>query len=332
MIRPFDALAGEAVSLRPIVRALGGDLYARGRRANVPAPGHSRHDRSVSLLLQDGRVLVHTFNGTDWRAVLADLRARGLVDALGVPASGGISRGDARDDPTRPARLAVARRLWCEAAPIGGTLSARHARLRGVARALPEALRHHPAAPLAVYTPGRHVRPALVAAIVGPLGDLQAVELTYLAANGQRASGLRLPRKTVGLVPPGSAVHLDPPGPVLLVGEGVFTTLSASELFGLPGWALTSTRNLRAWSPPDGVRCVLIAADRGRDGERSAEILRRRLARAGLAAAVRLPPLPHGDWNDAAQAGRGGRRESLEAGRGGARLTGEDGPRPGAGA
>ena len=53
----------------------------------------------------------------------------------------------------------------------------------------------------------------------------------------------------------------------MLVGEGVFTTLSATERFGLPGWALLSTRNLRAWSPPEGVRSILIAADRGKDGE-----------------------------------------------------------------
>ncbi len=317
MIRQFDAVYGEALSLRPIVRALGGDLYAGGRRANVPAPGHSRHDRSVSLLLRDGRVVVHTFNGTDWRAVLADLRARGLVDAIGAPTGGGGRSGHANDDPGRPSRLAVARRLWCEARPIDGTLSARHARLRGIARALPQALRHHPAAPLAVYAPPRHVRPALVAAIVGPDGDLQAVELSYLAPNGRRADHLRLPRKTVGLVPPGSAVRLDPPGSDLLVGEGVFTTLSASEVFDLPAWALTSTRNLRAWSPPDGVRRVLIAADRGRDGERSARMLRDRLARAGVAATVRLPPAPHGDWNEAAQAGRvGGAKAWREGGEG----------------
>ena len=305
MTRHFDAPGAEALSLRPIVRALGGDLYAGGRRANVPAPGHSHHDRSVSLLLQGGRVVVHTFNGTDWQVVLADLRARGLVDALGAPAGGGGAGSGAADDPSRLARQAVARRLWGEARPIEGTLSARHARLRGIGRALPDALRHHPAAPLAVYKACRHMRPALVAAIVGPDGGLQAVELAYLAPNGQRASGLRLARKTVGLVPPGSAVRLDPLGSELLVGEGVFTTLSASEMFGLPGWALTSTRNLRAWSPPDGVRRVLIAADRGRDGERSAEILRRRLVDAGLVATISLPPRPYGDWNEAAQAGRG---------------------------
>ena len=40
------------MSLKPIVQALGGDLYDRGLRANIPAPGHSAADRSVSLLLR----------------------------------------------------------------------------------------------------------------------------------------------------------------------------------------------------------------------------------------------------------------------------------------
>jgi hypothetical protein len=93
-------------------------------------------------------------------------------------------------------------------------------------------------------------------------------------------------------------VRLDPAAEAMLVAEGVFTTLLATEWFGLPGWALLSTRSLRAWSPPDGVRSVLIAGDRGKDGEASAEVLRARLVEAGLAATVALPPAPYGDWNE----------------------------------
>jgi putative DNA primase/helicase len=122
--------------------------------------------------------------------------------------------------------------------------------------------------------------------------------VTYLAANGRRAEDLRLPRKTVGPAPGGCAVRLDEVADEMLVGEGVFTTLSASEWFGLPGWALMSTRNLRVWSPPPGVRSVLIAADRGKDGEASAEVLRARLAGDGIAVTVALPPAPFGDWNE----------------------------------
>ena len=73
------------MSLRPIVQALGGDLYDRGQRANIPAPGHSAADRSVSLLLKEGRIIVHTFGDGDWRAVLDQLRAEGLVDAHNAP-------------------------------------------------------------------------------------------------------------------------------------------------------------------------------------------------------------------------------------------------------
>ena len=42
-----------------------------------------------------------------------------------------------------------------------------------------------------------------------------------------------------------------------------------------------STRNLRVWTPPAGVRSVLIAADRGKDGEASADRLKQRLSRGG---------------------------------------------------
>ncbi len=122
--------------------------------------------------------------------------------------------------------------------------------------------------------------------------------MTYLAPNGRRAEDLRLSRKTVGPAPGGCAVRLDPVADEMLVGEGVFTTLSASEWFGLPAWALMSTRNLRVWSPPSGVRSVLIAADRGKDGEASAEVLRARLAGDGVAVTIALPPAPFGDWND----------------------------------
>jgi hypothetical protein len=295
--------------LKTIVRALGGDLYGGGRRANVPAPGHSRADRSVSLLLSGGRIVVHSFGGADWREVLDDLRARRLLDGLSAPETGGLERLPDLDAPLRRERLAVARGLWRGAGPVlPGTESARWLALRGIRAARPssDALRHHPAVPLSVYRPSDRTRPALLAAISDAEGALTAVEVTYLDASGRRAEGLRISRKTVGLVPPSSAVRLAPSGPHLLVGEGVFTTLSACERFGLPGWALLSTGNLRSWRPPEGVRRVLVAADRGGDGLRSAAVLAARLRAGRVPASVRPPPAPHEDWNDWAQALAGG--------------------------
>jgi putative DNA primase/helicase len=284
--------------LAGIVQVVGGDLYDRGRRAVVPGPGHSRADRSVSLLLVGDRVVVHSFAGDGWREVLDDLKARGLVDDAGRLAKGGSTTPDTAI-PSRPERIAVARTLWDTARPIAGTLSAVHLLGRAVRRAAPDALRHHPAVPAAVYA-GRGVRrPALVAAVRDVAGDLCAAELTYLAPNGATAA-IALPRKTVGCAPGGCAVRLDPSGETLLVGEGVFSCLSASDALGLPAWALRSVGNFARWGPPAGVRRVVIAADRGRVGETAARVLARRLRGLGLEACVRWPPAGYADWNEAA--------------------------------
>jgi putative DNA primase/helicase len=291
-----------AMSLRSIVRTLGGDLYDGGRRANIPAPGHSAADRSVSLLLQDDRVVVHTFGDGDWRLVLDHLRRLGLIDAANAPlsVSGATLRAGPAEARSALERRDAALRLWEAGRPIRRTSSERHCRLRGIKRDLPgpEALRHCAEAPVAAYRRSRYARPALLAGIQSADGRFTAVEVTYLAPNGRRAEDLRLPRKTVGPAPGGCAVRLDPVDDEMLVGEGVFTTLSASDWFGLPAWALLSTRNLRVWSPPAGVRSVLIAADRGKDGEASAEVLRVRLARDGVAVTIALPPALFGDWNE----------------------------------
>jgi hypothetical protein len=300
------------MSLDHIVKALGGELYDGGSRANIPAPGHSAADRSVSLLLKEGRVFVHTFSSqTDWRDVFDHLRQRGLIDEEKRPTGRGSAGGVAgsrrgRDAPaSNTVRLAAARRIWDEGRPIRGTLAERNCRLRHVKRSLPDAsvARFCSATPVAAYHGARHTRPALLMALQDGGGGFTAVEITYLAANGLRARTLKLSRKTVGPVPPNSAIRLDPAAPEMLVAEGVFTTLSATERFSLPSWALMSTRNLRTWIAPEGVRAVLIAADRGRDGEASAEILAGRLRTQGVRVRIEPPPAPHGDWNDWAQAG-----------------------------
>ena len=306
------------MSLHPIVAALGGDLYQGGRRANVPAPGHSQADRSVSLLLEGDRLVIHGFGAADWRAVRDHLLTLGLIDADGRVAGGGASLAafsTARPDPG--VRIEAARRLWAATIPIvDGDLCARHLRRRGIETppARLEDLRRHPGAPVSVFRDGGPTCPALVAAVRAPDGRLSAVELTYLDPDGRRARRLRLARKTVGLVPAGAAVRLAPPGLVLVVGEGVMTTLSASARFGLPGWALLSAGNLARWSTPATVRRVVIAADRGPAGEEAGARLRRRLRSQGVETCLRLPPHPFGDWNDAAEAVRKGGEE----GRGGA--------------
>jgi putative DNA primase/helicase len=187
------------MTLQHIVDALGGELYDGKMRASVPGPNHSAEDRSVSLLLQDGRVVVNTFGRTDWREVLDDLRKRNLIDRDNAPINAPGVRVTGRPSapaPTDRERLEAARRLWDAARPLGNSLAARHCRLRGPLPG-PEALRFLHDAPVSVYRPGRGRRPALLAGILNAAGVLVAVEVTYLAPNAKRAVDLHLPRKTV---------------------------------------------------------------------------------------------------------------------------------------
>jgi len=297
-------LAHTPTSLAALAAALGGETYAGGRSALVPAPGHSAQDRSVSLRLVDGRLLVHCFGGADWREVLDDLRDRGLIDAdnrLTGAVSGQRSERPPAPEPSRAERIAAAAGLWAEGAGVKpGDPAGRYLARRGVAEvgAGLASLRAHGAAPAGVYRRGGPYRPALLAGVRDPDGALTAVEVAYLDHLGRRSLSARPPRKLVGALPAGSAVRLTPPAQEMLVAEGVFTALSAMRRLALPGWALLSTSNLRRWTPPAGVRRVLIAADRGADGERSAAILLAALRTNGVAAEVALPPTGYGDWND----------------------------------
>lgn len=302
-------------SLRDIVSALGGDLHHGGGSAHVPAPGHSPGDRSVSLLLDGDRLVIHGFGAADWREVRAQLLGLGLIDAAGRLTGGAKRSSPGQAAPARPSphvRIAAARALWSEAFPlVEGDLCHRHLELRGVRlRSLPDDLRRHPRAPVSVFRRSRCTCPALVAAIRTSDGALSAVEIAYLGPDGRIARHLQLPRKMVGSAPAGVAVRLSSPDAEMVVGEGVATTLSAMARFDLPGWALLSAGNLARWSPPAGARRILIAGDRGRAGEAAAADLCGRLRAMGLATEVRLPPSPYGDWNEAAvleeEEGRGG--------------------------
>ncbi len=297
------------MSLADIVRVLGGELYGPAR-AMIPGPGHGADDRSVSLFVdRSGRLVVTSWGRSTWQEVLDDLRDRGFVDERKqLTGSGsGVGRQAAPFDLSHAEKTRAAERIWSLGVGLAGTLSERHARLRAITRPLPgqEALRHSASAPLRAYD-AADIRghPALLAALRTPLGDLTAVEVTFLDGSGRQSRRLRLSRKIIGWIPPGSAVRLDPAGAEMLVGEGVFTTLSATERFDLPGWALLSTSRLRTWRPPCGVRAVLVAGDNGAAGRRAAEVLVDRLKDEGLRAWSAFPAPAYGDFNDEEQATR----------------------------
>lgn len=280
--------------LERIVRACGGELYAGGRRALIPGPGHSRQDRSVSLYeTDDGRVLVHCFSPRDdWRAVAAWLQTHGLEQSARPPAF------DSAPTPARPEGLDRARAIWSEARPIEGTYAERYLALRAIPPAFQtsEALRFHPSA---TSLDDHRRRPALVAAIADAAGALQGVQVTLLSPTGAGKAAIATPRRVIGAMR-GGAVQLTTPGPALVVAEGVETALSAAAVFGVPAWAALSASNLAAFTPPVVVERLIIAADRDDTGLDAAETLATRLADR-LKVSIR-PPDNVEDWNAAAMA------------------------------
>ncbi len=308
------------MSLVQIVRATGGELYNGGRRASIPAPGHSKADRSASLVIgRTGRVVAFSFGGATAFDILDDLKSRGLVDSGGFPRHSGITLQQLQL-PSDGQKQTLAQDLWRSGLVLAETLSAKYLReYRGIARDLAgiKSVLHHPACRVSAYKPNsQFTRPALMSRIASPQGETTAVELTYLDPSGDRDAKLMLSRKTVGVVPPGSFVPLDDPKLELLVAEGVITALSASEHFDLPAHALLGIRNLRAFRPAPCVRSILIAADRGAEGEGAANALRETLLSLGLAVSVRLPPERFRDFNQMAQTARRSAKEEGE-GRGG---------------
>ena len=95
------------------------------------------------------------------------------------------------------------------------------------------------------------------------------------------------PRKALGRVH-GRAVRFGAPASgTLLVGEGIETVLSiVTALPDTVAAAALSAGSLGAFAPPAGINRLVIARDNDPEGERAAERLARRCARAGVDALV----------------------------------------------
>ena len=219
------------------------------------------------------------------RAALAEARAFLAMPAMPLPAD-----ADSYD------RTEAARRLWRRCRAIDGTHAEAYLRARHIHRCRFPALRFHPAL---FYRDGGGMRrlPALVAAVTGADGSVTGVHRTWLDPSRPAKAPVARPRKALGRVH-GLAVRFGDPAPAtLLVGEGIETVLSiVTALPDTIAAAALSAGSLGAFAPPPGVARLVVARDNDPDGERAAERLARRCARAGIAAQVIVPE--GDDFND----------------------------------
>ena len=270
-----------------------GDLDgARGRSLYVRLHGPGTPGKwTDAATAQHGDLLDlirHRTGAPTLRAALDEARA-----FLALPAAPASGDGDSYD------ATEAARRLWQGCRAIDGTHAEAFLHARGLARCRFAALRFHPALR---HRDGSTVRrlPALVAAVTGDDGTVGGVQRTWLDPRSPARADIAAPRKALGRVF-GRAVRF---GTVtadgrasLVVGEGIETVLSVvTAAPDITAAAALSAGSLGAFAPPPGVARLVIARDNDVEGERAAERLARRCARAGVAAAVIVPE--GNDFND----------------------------------
>lgn len=294
-------------NLREIVRQHGGDVYAGGNRALVPAPGHSRKDRGLSLrLVEGGRVIWAAFNDTTLRD--ADVRAYLGLEPGEVRQETPAERR-ARQEAERRERarkLAFCADVWKATEPAEGSPVARYLESRAILGPIPRALRFHPAAPLGYPWNAKDgappaTLPAMVAIATAEDGKSAAgLHCTFLAPDGSGKARLGNPRRMFGDLG-GGVVQLAPlpVGGALAVAEGVETALAYRDLKGVPCWAALSTAGLRRFTVPRGPARLVIAADSD-DGGEGLKAAHACAERATSRCAATIDPAPEGqDWNDA---------------------------------
>ena len=264
--------------------ARGRSLFVRLQGPGTPGKWTDAAEGSHGDLLD---LIRHRTAAPTLRAALDHARA-----FLALPASP-VTGDTAPYDATE-----AAHRLWRGCRAIDGTHAEAYLRARGLDRCRFPALRFHPELR---YREGSAVRrlPALVAAVTGDDGAVQGVHRTWLHPRRPAKADVVSPRKALGSVY-GLAVRFGLPADrvaPLLVGEGIETVLSlVTAVPEITAAAALSAGSLGSFSIPPACSGLVIARDNDPEGERAAQRLARRCARAGVTATVIVPE--GGDFND----------------------------------
>jgi hypothetical protein len=236
-----DGFAGDLASY---AKLLGGEVD--GDRILCPSPGKGKNDRSCYIRINsDGRPYIYDVEGPI-NAAYAFVYQR---LKLGPKASHDYAR--------------AALDIWSEALPATGTMVERYLCSRALTLAVPPCLRFHPSLR---YSRDQGSWPAMVAERSDVEGHVFAIHRTFLNHTGQGKANLNPPRKDLGKAM-GTAIRLSPVAEELMIGEGIETTLSAMQMYGLPGWAAGSAIAIRHLQLPDDVRSVILLVDNDPPGE-----------------------------------------------------------------
>ncbi|MFI0848874.1 toprim domain-containing protein [Mesorhizobium sp. IMUNJ 23232] len=295
-----------------LAQILQGDAIANNR-VLAPGPGHSRSDRSMSVLLdplaRDGFV-VSSFAGDHWR------QCRHYIhDRLGLPAPaldlGGVARFRAvllSPPALEPKTIALAARIWEQAGPIEGTAVARYLRQRGI-RLLDDllggrVLRFHPQCPFRIKDSDVIRLPAMLAVMRDVHTDeFRGIHRTALAAGGEGKaimSDHANPKRMLGVARNASAKlsHHEDVIEGLHIAEGIETSLACMSMGFRPVWATLSSGGMAHLPVLSGVEALTIFADNDAAGLKAAQACSERWVAAGKEVTTIVPKDRQSDFAD----------------------------------
>ena len=181
--------------------------------------------------------------------------------------------------------------IWAAATPIEDTPAHAYLRSRGITMKLPHTLRF---ARLR-YPQETDRRPALVAAVCAPGGDLTGIQRTFLTEDGRKADvpevKLSLGRVAGGSIQIGGAVAS------LVVTEGLEDGLTLAQALGRSVWVSAGTSMLPRMELADVTRAVVIGADGDAPGETAANKAAHAFAATGRKVRIMRPSLGFKDYN-----------------------------------
>lgn len=185
----------------------------------------------------------------------------------------------------------AARQIWGDAAAIEGTVAEAYLRRRGITMRLPQTLRFA----CLRYPQDQRRRPALVAAVCSPDGDLTGIQRTFLTDDGAKADVPEV-KLSLGRVA-GGAIQLGPPVSSLVVTEGLEDGLTLAQALGRSVWVSAGTAMLPRMELADVTRAVVIGADGDAPGEAAANKAAHAFSAAGRKVRIMRPSNGFKDFN-----------------------------------
>jgi putative DNA primase/helicase len=289
-----------ALDPRTIASILGGDVTGRNS-CNVPGPGHSKGDRSLSITIDDrqDRIIVCSHAGDDWKVCKEYVRERLGLDQW--ERGNNTQRStfvviNSGPDHDKEKKKAFALRIWSQSVGPIGTIVEHYLREhRGLALnsdIAGSAIRFHGS----LYFDAFNRLPGMVSLLRNVVTDEPCgIHRTFL----DRETGQKIDRKMLGIAK-GAAIKLDPHAAVsstLTIGEGIETALAAKLAGFGPVWSLGSKGGVGSFPILRGLKELTLLEENDEASRQAVKDCGRRYLAAGKPVNIITPQIGN-DLND----------------------------------